>query len=189
MSSGQPTPAPIGLRLYAELDYIEPAIWRRIELPASLHLDDLHWVMQIAFSWENSHLHAFMQGRRTLDNEQISLEQVFRKPNDQISYLYDFGDSWTHIITVEVLMPRGGPGAVRCVDGARAAPPEDCGGVPGYENLLQALADPKHADHEEMVEWAGQYDPEAFDIDAVNRTLARIPVQKRAAGARRTRNR
>lgn len=187
MSSRQPTAAAIGLRLHAELDYIEPAIWRRLELPAGLHLDDLHWVMQIVFGWQNSHLHAFVQGRRTLDNERIGLENFFRKPNDRISYQYDFGDSWTHTITLDGLLPKGGQGAVRCLEGARAAPPEDCGGVPGYENLLVALANPKHPEHEDMVEWAGEYDPEAFDIDAVNKTLAKIPVRKPAAGARRTR--
>lgn len=173
----QPVPDRHGRLLHAQLDYIEPAIWRRLEVPAGLNLDDLHWILQMAFGWQNSHMHAFTQGRRRLENERIGIGDVLRQRRDRITYEYDFGDSWTHTVEVEELLPDG-VAAVRCVAGARAAPPEDCGGVPGYYDLVDALTDPKHPDREDLLEWAGDYDPEAFDVNFINRALARIPVRR-----------
>lgn len=90
-------------------------------------------------------------------------------------YEYDFGDGWDHELKIEKIVPADLTAHYpRCTAGSRACPPEDCGGPPGYERLLEALRDPKHEDHEQMREWiGGEFDPEAFDLDEVNRVLKR----------------
>ncbi|HEX6827894.1 MAG TPA: plasmid pRiA4b ORF-3 family protein, partial [Burkholderiales bacterium] len=100
---------------------------------------------------------------------------------------YDFGDDWFHAIKVEkVLEPEAGAVYPRCVEGGRACPPEDCGGVWGYANMLEALADPKHEEHEEYLEWlCGPFDTEAFDLDAVNRELKRR-FQRKTTGKKKS---
>jgi len=90
-------------------------------------------------------------------------------------YEYDLGDSWIHEITVEQLRAGNGEDGLRCTGGARACPPEDCGGPPGYEMFLEAITDPSHEEHEAMLEWIGeQFDPEGFDVATVNRALSRL---------------
>ncbi|MBI3554008.1 MAG: plasmid pRiA4b ORF-3 family protein [Elusimicrobia bacterium] len=93
-------------------------------------------------------------------------------------YEYDFGDGWTHTILVEKTLPPDDPKKYPlCLEGARACPPEDCGGVPGYEETLEIIADPKHPEHEERLEWLGEpYDPEAFDLATLNKKLARLKL-------------
>lgn len=98
----------------------------------------------------------------------------------KISYVYDFGDGWDHQVLVEKLLDRQ-PGTKypRCIGGRRAAPPEDCGGIGGYEELLETLADPTHPEHAEMLEWLGldnaeRFDPAAFDKQAVTESLPPI---------------
>lgn len=94
------------------------------------------------------------------------------------TYTYDFGDGWEHAIAVEKLLPPE-PGVAYpvCVDGKLQDPPEDCGGIPGYYNLLEAIHDPKHPEHEDLLDWiGGEYDPEAFSVEEVNRQLA--PIQR-----------
>ena len=94
----------------------------------------------------------------------------------QFRYNYDFGDNWVHILAVEKMLPA--EEVVRypiCLAGVRACPPEDVGGLPGYENFLEAMRDPKHPEHTEYLEWiSGRFDPEAFDVDEVNRRLRRL---------------
>lgn len=90
----------------------------------------------------------------------------------EFSYEYDFGDSWHHDIVIEQVMPSVGAGTPHLVDGARACPPEDCGGTGGYKHLLEVLADPSDEKHDEMLEWVGgSYDPDAFDLDELNVAL------------------
>ncbi|RPJ08583.1 MAG: plasmid pRiA4b ORF-3 family protein, partial [Deltaproteobacteria bacterium] len=87
---------------------------------------------------------------------------------------YDFGDSWMHRIKVEKILGQESSAgdAVKCIDGARACPPEDCGGVWGYEDMLQVLKDPKHEEYESALEWlGGDFDPEGFDMEATNKAL------------------
>jgi hypothetical protein len=166
---------------------VKPPIWRRLRLSAATTLAQLHQVIQVAFGWEDAHLHAFeVSGRRysrpdfelwdeAADEGKARLQDLASHPGARLRYTYDFGDSWEHDLLVEdVLAPDGVAHAV-CLTGRRASPPEDCGGVWGYAELCEVLADPNHPDHAERVEWLGHpYDPAAFDKDAVNKSLARI---------------
>ena len=165
---------------------IDPPIWRRLRVPDG-PLDDLHEILQDAFSWERMHLYAFrvgdvsytdpelMEGEHEGDATEVWLSDLIG-PGDRLSYVYDFGDNWEHEIVIEE-MERIAPGneplyVAVCMEGARAAPPEDVGGVFGYAEFLDALADPDHEEHEDMREWiGGGFDPEAVDLDAINKEL------------------
>ena len=166
-----------------------PPIWRRLQLPADMRLDKLHAVLQAAFAWTDYHLHQFMVGddyygvpdpefgdRDIHDEKKFRLNQLVGQPKDKLVYEYDFGDSWIHEITLEkILAAEPGVRYPICVTGKRAAPPEDCGGVWGYENLLHIIQDPKHEDYETMLTWlGGPIAPEAFNVDAVNKELGRV---------------
>ncbi len=176
------------LRLKISLRYVRPPIWRRLEAPSTLTLSQLHEVIQTAMGWTNSHLHAFEVGSVVYssdldehdrqaghrDEYVTSLVDLSLTVGSQFRYEYDFGDGWEHDVLVEDAQP-GDATAVRCLGGERACPPEDCGGPAGYEHLLDALADPTHPDHGDMSEWiGGGLDPAAFDVDAVNASLARL---------------
>jgi len=178
-------------RLTVTLLEIEPPIWRTIQVPSAISLRQLHNVLQAAMGWTNSHLHEFtIDGRsfgRTepraeptpdlLSDRSATLAAVAPEPGAELHYNYDFGDDWNHRITIECVIPAGAAlHAVLCLDGARACPPEDCGGPGGYARLLAALADPDDEDHEEMQAWAGRLMPDIFDLEAANRRLAKIVV-------------
>ena len=177
------------LRLKITLVGSKPPIWRRVIVPVSLTLADLHWVIQIAMGWENSHLHDFdVSGKRftefeediqagTGDSTAVTLRSLkLNKEGRTFHYNYDFGDGWLHKIAVESSGPAEDPAQIPvCVTGRRACPPEDCGGVHGYQFLLEAVSDPRHPEHEELSEWLDpEFDPEAFDAGQVNRTLGRV---------------
>ncbi len=163
---------------------IRPPIWRRILVPSNITLARLHDTVQISMGWTDSHLHEFAAGDRhfgvphpelpEVQNERnVELSQVLKKPNDKMAYEYDFGDSWTHQILLEkVLAPEPGVRYPVLVTGKRAGPPEDVGGVFGYAEFLDAIADPSDPEHEEYLDWVGEaFDPEAFDPEEANRTL------------------
>jgi len=143
--------------------------------------------LQAAMGWQDYHLHAFRiggveygvpnpdyepMGVPLKDDRRATLRSLVNV-GDLLVYEYDFGDGWEHDILVEaVLAPRPRTLYPRVVDGARACPPEDVGGIPGYEEFVKALRDPRHKAHDSMLEWAGgSFDPEAFDVDAANREL------------------
>lgn len=109
------------------------------------------------------------ENRVILPGWEIPLSEYFRKPSDSAEYQYDFGDDWQHEIVLEIIQPRIPKVKYpRCIDGARACPPEDCGGVPGYESLLEIIFDPSHEEHESTMEWlGGKFDPEKFDAKKV----------------------
>jgi hypothetical protein len=166
---------------------VRPQIWRRVLVSGSIRLSSLHDVIQIVMGWQECHLHEFQIGdeiygvpdpdaldaRPTKNEHKVRLAQVAQAPKDRLGYLYDFGDSWQHIITVEKILPHDGGKYPRCIAGKRNGAPEDCGGTWGYQNLLKILKSPQHPEHEDMLEWVGgSYDPEHFDIDAVNQALA-----------------
>jgi hypothetical protein len=167
---------------------VEPPVWRRVQVNAGTTLDLLHAVVQAAMGWTNSHLHQFeangvrYSSRRsdlegTKDESKVTLEQVAGDEGSRFSYEYDFGDGWLHEIRVEKISSAGGLYLTHpvCLAGARACPPEDCGGVGGYEGFLEAIRDPEHPEHRDMLDWiGGDFDPEEFDIAAVNRELKRL---------------
>jgi hypothetical protein len=165
----------------------KPPIWRRLRLPASTTLAQLHQIIQVGFGWEDAHLHAFEVGGRrysrpdfelwdeAADEGKARLCDLAARPGTRLRYTYDFGDSWEHDVLVEKILSSDGVPRAVCLTGRRAGPPEDCGGVWGYAELCDILADPDHPDHAERVDWLGRpYDPAAFDKDAVNASLGRI---------------
>lgn len=170
----------------------DPLVWRRIQVPQRYCFWDLHVAIQDAMGWLDSHLHEFQlldatethlvsigiptdeepEDRAVLAGWEVKLSQFFERRASAIphaTYAYDFGDDWQHIVVHEGM--ESAEGAVtypRCVGGARRCPPEDCGGVHGYEDFLQAIADPRHPEHESTLEWVGgEYDPDAFDPNAI----------------------
>jgi hypothetical protein len=173
----------------------DPPIWRRLLVPAALTLEQLHDVLQLAMGWEDCHMHEFRIGQQRFGKPD-PMEQAFGGPRTasertarlvtalgrvgaKAVYTYDFGDSWEHQIVVEKrLVPEPGHAYPACLAGERHGPPEDCGGLPGFYNLLDAISDPAHEEHEELLDWLGDgFDPEAFSVDEVNRRLA--PLQRR----------
>jgi hypothetical protein len=168
----------------------KPPIWRRILIPASMELIDLHHAIQAAMGWYNCHLHQFRQGRTNfvpnpdpefmgfggfddVDSKGMRIDHLLQSEKDKISYEYDFGDSWEHTVLLEkILEPEEGKPYPVCIKGKRACPPEDCGGIWGYYNLLDILENPADEEHEEMLEWVGgKIDPETFDLDEANARL------------------
>ena len=167
---------------------VRPPIWRRLQVSSSINLRRLHDVIQAAMGWTQSHLYRFEVGGvdygepdRDYDGDVRSakataLRKIAPAPGTAFLYEYDFGDSWQHRIEVEKVLPlEPGVRYPRCLAGKRACPPEDIGGIWGYEEFLQAIRDPKHPEHAAMLEWVGGFfDPEAFDLRAVNDRLARL---------------
>ena len=167
----------------------QPAIWRRLLVPADITLEKLHRVLQVAMGWDDQHLHHFIVGKvfyespLPFDNGFVDSEagdavtarlcDVLPRVKAKMVYEYDFGDSWLHNIEVEKIVEPPVEGQVpSCLAGANACPPEDCGGPPGYMDMLEALRDSNHPEHEAMSEWiGGEFDPAHFDIAVVNRRL------------------
>ena len=173
-------------QLKITLKDIRPPIWRRVLVP-DCSLTKLHEIIQVAMGWENYHLYDFEvggerytdpRGMDDLDMEDASrakLSQVAPREKAKFRYTYDFGDNWQHEVLVEkFLPPEEGRTYPVCVAGKRACPPEDVGGPWGYMEFAEAIRDPKHEQHEEFLEWRGEFDPEAFDPDAVNEELRRL---------------
>lgn len=165
---------------------IKPPIWRRIQVPETYTFWDLHNAIQDAMGWEDDHPHEFeilspltrsrvrigtpdefsdFLGIEILLEDKEKISDWFSMENKRAIYTYDFGDNWRHKITLEKILPRDKN--VRypvCLAGKRACPPEECGGVWGYMELLEALREPKTERHKELLEWIGdKFDPEYFD--------------------------
>jgi hypothetical protein len=201
---------PEKLRLRITLAGSKPKVWRQVEVDSGLTLDELHYVIQNVFDWEEAHLYQFLVppgGKLTMkamgdakrydtlppdpifddgDSERADeamIGRIFTDKIKQIIYEYDFGDSWQHIVKLEKRSPwEDVPQPPRCIAGENAAPPEDVGGIWGYYDWVNALADPKHELHEEAEEVLGEdFDLSRFDLDEVNRRLARAfqPVKPR----------
>ncbi|TAJ84847.1 plasmid pRiA4b ORF-3 family protein [bacterium] len=167
---------------------IRPAIWRRVLIPGDITLAKLHRIIQETMGWYDGHLHQFIVGEthygvpdpddfsEVKNEKSVRLGQIVSRPKQRFLYEYDFGDGWEHEIVVEkILNPEPGVRYPLCPGGARACPPEDCGGVPGYADFLEAIRNPEHEEHEEMLEWiGGEFDPEEFDLEAVNQSLKSI---------------
>ncbi|MCK5243347.1 plasmid pRiA4b ORF-3 family protein [bacterium] len=166
------------------LDEINPSIWRRFKVDANINMHDLAYAILAVMGWAGGHLHQFIIDEvfygvpndefpsryETKDEREFKLSDIPSQKLNKFKFEYDFGDGWTHTLElektfesdIELKHPV-------CIEGARNCPPEDCGGIPGYENLVEAMQDPKHPEREELLEWLGkEYDPEDFDIGEIN---------------------
>lgn len=188
-------------QLRVALRYIKPPIWRRVLVPDNWLLGDLHPVLVATMGWGGYHLHAFRFGGgfnpteysthqmvvecgpRILDEDQVLLGSLIRRKGQTFSYEYDFGDSWQHEVKVEKILPYD-PGMALpvCLAGARACPPEDCGGFPGYTNVLRVLKNAETEEDNDLRDWVSPYDPEHFDLEAVNRRLRPRRAKDRVKG-------
>lgn len=169
----------------------KPPIWREIIVPADYTFFDLHVAIQDAFGWTDCHLHQFFIGSPyksgsiiiawphpddmcdVIDERELELDKYLSNPKDKIYYEYDFGDGWMHKIELRKVLDNDAESEYpQLIGGARACPPEDCGGMWGYYNLIEIIKDSKHKEHEEMMEWMGfddpsEFDPEHFDKDEI----------------------
>jgi len=170
------------------LQNIKPPIWRRIQVPEIYTFWDLHVAVQDAMGWSDYHLHEFEIvnpltglkvnigipddefGKKILLGSRQKISTYFSMENPSADYVYDFGDDWKHKIQLEKILPADKNITYPiCTAGERACPPEDCGSVRGYEEFLEAIMDPQHQRHEELLEWAGgEFDPEHFDPKEIN---------------------
>lgn len=182
--------APNAVRLRISIDGIQPAIWRRLVIPAHWNLEHLHLGIQAAFNWWNYHLHEFHIGGlrfgdvalledgagpddpRVFDEREVQLKD-FSRSGSTFAYTYDFGDNWRHTVELEEwLWLDIFPKKAICEDGAFARPPEDVGGISGYEHFLEVIGDPDDPEHADIKRWCGGYfDPEWFDLDIVNKDV------------------
>lgn len=172
---------------------LEPTIWRRVLVPRDITLGNLHHVIQIAMGWEDEHLHEFVIARKcygpmmddpfgldlaAINEDIVHLNGVAKPPKARFEYHYDFGDGWRHEIAIErEIESESGKRQVRCIAGENACPPEDSGGPYRYSDLIAILADPQHAEHDEMREWIGEdFDPLQFDLASTDRWLSKLKV-------------
>jgi integrase/recombinase XerD len=149
-----------------------PQIWRRVLVPSSISLDQLHSVIEKSMGWEGYHLHQYRQGYVVLEETQ-ALSKVLFRPRMGLEYVYDLGDNWQHWVTLEKIKPISAIQMLPlCVAGANACPPEDCGGPPGYVYVLNVLSKGRGFERDEMREQYGRkIDPRAFDLVAINERL------------------
>ncbi|WP_105435711.1 plasmid pRiA4b ORF-3 family protein [Neorhizobium tomejilense] len=188
------------VQIRVTLDEIKPKVWRQLVLPSYWTLEQLHLSIQAAFNWWNYHLHEFRigglrfgdvdlltdddfdGGARVFDFREVSLRNF--QVGSSFKYLYDFGDGWRHTVSIEAFATEDKvPKFARCLDGARARPPEDVGGTSGYDRFLEIIADQSDPEHAETLRWCGgHFDPEWFDLEVVNkdlRTALRANVKRR----------
>jgi hypothetical protein len=186
--SSQSSPVKLAYQLKITLEHSKPAIWRSV-LVGDCTLDVLHEIIQAAMGWTDSHLHLFQYGddifsdprsevdEAEYDETQVRISDLVANGCKKLRYCYDFGDDWWHTVAIEKsFKPKPTDGFPKCVKGAGARPPEDIGGIWGYYELLDAIRNPKHERHAELVEWLGDdFDPNAFNVEQTNAALARGP--------------
>lgn len=176
------------LTLRIELLHVSPLVWRQLEIPVSITLETLHDIVQAAMGWSDSHLWEFeidgrsyalqneddeLRERPAIDASSTTLTQILKVRETTIGYRYDFGDDWELQLTLAARRPEtAGTTYPRYIGGERNAPPEDCGGVPGFGELLCALADPTNPELSELLEWVGDYDPDVIDEASIRLALA-----------------
>lgn len=180
------------------LQEIRPPIWRLVQVPNTLPLNRLHDVLQTVIGWTDSHLHRFEKDGKhwgvpepdeddsieIIDERRTTIGALLTTPGDSMLYVYDFGDNWRHNVELEKILRASGVVRPVCLAGERHCPPEDVGGVPGYAEFLEVIFEPGHEEYEHYVRWAGgpsplnrsvgRFQPEGFDMMAVNKTLSRM---------------
>jgi Plasmid pRiA4b ORF-3-like protein len=161
-----------------------PPVWRRVLVPREITLRQLHRIVQTVMGWTDSHIHQFIfEGQRysdpkyrletgVIDERKTKLSDLIFAVGNRLLYEYDFGDSWRHDLRLENALVQDDSFRPICVAGGRACPPEDCGGPSGFAELLEILENLDHPEYEDRVEWlGGEFDPECFDLQKVNRRL------------------
>jgi hypothetical protein len=172
-----------------ELKDIQPPIWRRFETSSGITFHQLHKILQIVMGWQDSHLYEFDFGqksislpdaefaseeRKELSSRREMLEAHFRTEGQAVDYIYDFGDYWVHQLTLEGIKNESEGSFLLCTGGERNCPPEDCGGISGYKEILRIISNPLDPEYESILEWLGdEFDPDYFDLEAVNDELNR----------------
>ena len=187
-ASTPPTKSNVSFQLKVSLKTVRPPIWRRIVIP-DVDLDTLHDIIQVTMGWENDHSYEYSIGRNRYscpfsageigaeDASQVTLSDLADQETLKFKYLYDFGDSWEHVIEIERVAEKKESTRPKCVKGKRACPPEDVGGAVGYSSFVSAINDTKHPDHDRWTEWyQGEFNPEVFDFDGVNKRLREIKL-------------
>ena len=160
----------------------KPPVWRRLIVKDNIRFDQLHLVLQVAMGWFNYHLHQYRVGSSyigipdpdfdidVIDERTVYLQDIISHPKENFVYEYDFGDGWEHKIVLEKILPLDFSESPIVIKGKKACPPEDCGGIWGYSDFLDAIQDPKHEEHESMLEWVGgEFDPDEFDMNFINK--------------------
>jgi len=186
----------------------KPPIWRKIEVDDSMTFEELHLVIQDAMGWFNAHLYGFYFGRHmsiecnlegvrncgsNFDQSylasKVKLSNFIKKIGYKFVYVYDFGDDWDMLLTVKAIVPKKrGQRRAFFVSGKKNAPPEDCGGVWGYYNLLEILKNKEHSDYEMWAEWiGGDFDPEYFNHEEINKRLEKFDKSKKSKNGGRQR--
>jgi hypothetical protein len=163
------------------LGVTKPPIWRQIQVPSDITLYLLHCCIQGAMGWLDGHLHQFIVGDQlygipyddygieTKDGRKKTLKTVLKKVGDYMDYEYDFGDGWVHRITLEKILPTNPTQkSLVLLKGKGACPPEDCGGIWGYENLKEVMKNPDHEEYQHLSDWLGgieEWDANEFDLE------------------------
>ena len=181
----------MAFQFYIEIEGLEnPPVWRRVSVPEDFNFLDLSDVIQAAFGWSGDHAFTFapkgygsspsigISGDEDKDAEGVLLRDIFKKVKQQFVYIYDFGDDWFHNLRLENITHTVSNHA-ELLEGGGACPPEDCGGVFGYSDMLDILADPENPEYHNMREWLGleegaQWDPEAIDLEALKEDVRSI---------------
>jgi len=176
-------------------DIQKPPVWRRILVPENITFDIFHQIIQAAFGWSDCHLYHFSLRAWTTepiykipdefdyddgiteDSRITKLSEVFNRPKQTLTYMYDFGDNWEHHIILEKISDERIITSL-CIDGKGACPPEDCGGIPGYYHLIEILNDPKHRQHKEMKNWLGMAKDEKWDVNRFDSNTANTRCSK-----------
>lgn len=185
------------LQFKITLEDIKPPIWRRVKVPLGFNLNQLHQTIQLVFDWQFAHMHGFMpfsskDAKGALlalemqyddpvqlyyEIDKVTLREIFLADGyTRLRYVYDYGDNWVHLVTLEEVLEEELDRPV-FMKGKRMAPFEDCGGVWGFSDLLEALQDPEHSEHEDVMDWLGLEEgdvvnPAIFDDKAIEARLA-----------------
>ena len=182
-------------QLRIELSESNPKVWRRIQVPGDTSFSELHDIIQLSMGWENDHLYEFTvkkirvydfqdvfdDGSNPLERDSMDtfLDDLVKRVNTKFTYVYDFGDNWEHVIQVEKILPEEENTTYPvCLEGERACPQEDCGGIWRYQNILRILDDKDDPEYDEITEWVGEdWDPDIFDCDQTNARLQNYAEQ------------